>query len=134
MKFTKEKQKKFLEHLASTGNVTASAALVGMSRRGIYKHRDKNMKFAVAWEDALEDAADSLEAEARRRAVEGVDEPVYYQGKPVGYVRKHSDAMLMFLLKGNKPDKFRERFNHEHTGKDGSPLVINVPAKGGGDA
>ena len=47
-----------------------------------------------------------IEAEARRRAVDGVDEPVYYQGKEVGTVRRYSDVLLIFLLKGLRPQRF----------------------------
>jgi hypothetical protein len=42
---------------------------------------------------------DALEREAWRRAVEGFDEPVHYQGEVVGYVKKYSDRMLELLLK-----------------------------------
>src|SRR5262249_21583923 len=62
-----------------------------------------------------------LEAELRRRAVEGWLEPVYYRGKKVGDVRKFSDTCLIFALKGEKPEKYRERF--EHAGKDGGPVM-----------
>jgi hypothetical protein len=41
-----------------------------------------------------------LEAEARRRAVQGWDEPVFHQGRKVGTIRKYSDRMLEILLKG----------------------------------
>ena len=43
---------------------------------------------------------DALEAEARRRAVEGVRKPVFYQGVICGWVGEYSDTLLIFLLKG----------------------------------
>ena len=46
--------------------------------------------------------------------------PVYYQGKEVGQIRKFSDTLLIFLLKGARPETYRER--HEHTGKHGGPI------------
>ena len=49
-----------------------------------------------------------LEPEAIRRAVEGVEKPVYQGGELVGYVREYSDTLLIFLLKGGKPHKYRE--------------------------
>jgi hypothetical protein len=45
----------------------------------------------------------------------------------VGTVRKFSDNLLMFLLKGKRPEVFRER--HELTGVNGAPLppaVVHV--------
>ena len=34
---------------------------------------------------------------------------MYYKGDEVGYVRKYSDSLTMFLLKAHRPDKYRER-------------------------
>lgn len=46
-------------------------------------------------------AADLLEAEVHRRAVEGWVEPTgWYKGVPGGYVRRFSDVLLIFKLKG----------------------------------
>lgn len=71
----------FLEQLTATGNVSGSARAVGVSSTAVYALRNKDADFAAAWDQALEDAADTLEAEARRRAVQGVQEPVVYQGQ-----------------------------------------------------
>jgi hypothetical protein len=71
----------FLEQLTDTGNVSASARSVGVSSTSVYALRKTDADFAAAWDQALEDAADTLEAEARRRAVQGVQEPVVYQGQ-----------------------------------------------------
>ena len=77
------------------------------------------------FEEASEDAADSLEAEARRRAVEGVEEPVgWYKGQAGGVVRKYSDTLLIFLLKGRRPELYRERF--EHSGPSDEPTITEI--------
>jgi hypothetical protein len=60
--------------------------------------------------------ADALEDEANRRAREGVERPVYQGGKFVGAIREFSDTLLIFLLKGLKPEKFRENSHIEHSG------------------
>jgi hypothetical protein len=65
--------------------------------------------YADRFREAEQEAADVLEAEAVRRAVQGVDEAVYFQGEQVGTRRRYSDLLLIFLLKGMRPDKFRER-------------------------
>lgn len=68
-------------------------------------------------------AADHLEAEAIRRAYDGVEEPVgWYQGSPGGTVTKYSDTLMIFLLKGAKPDKYVER--HDHTVTPGGVMVV----------
>lgn len=73
--------KPFLTALAATGIVARAARAAGIESGAAYKLRQSDADFAAAWDEALEDAADTLEAEARRRAVEGVAEPVVYQGQ-----------------------------------------------------
>ncbi len=76
----------------------------------------------MAWEEAREEAADHLEDEARRRAVDGWDEPVYGSGGTgvgtveVGTIRKYDSTLLIFLLKGARPEKYRERFDAKLSG------------------
>lgn len=111
----------FLEHLRSSCNVSGSCRAVGISHSAAYALRDKDADFAAAWDDALEQAYDELEAEARRRAFEGVDEPVFYQGIECGTVRKYSDGLAQFLLKGYRRRKFGDKT--EITGKDGEALI-----------
>ena len=76
----------FLEHLAKTANVTASARKAGFDRKTAYAHRAADPEFAAEWEDALEQSIDDLEGEARRRAVDGVAEPVVSMGRVVEIV------------------------------------------------
>ena len=68
--------------------------------------------FALAWDVAVDAAADALELEARRRAVEGTEKPVFFQGYECGRIREYSDTLLIVLLKANRPGKFRERVEH----------------------
>jgi len=63
-----------------------------------------------------------------RRARDGVEEPIFHQGKNVGTVRKYSDTLLIFLLKSHKPERYNPPQKQEHTGKDGGPLVLEWPA------
>lgn len=114
----------FLEVLAHSGNVTAGAKAAGWRYPTIAeRYRDEDPDFSCAWTDALRQAVDAMEEEARRRAVDGVDEPVYYKGENVGSVKKYSDKLLEMLLKANRPEKFREI---EHTSTD-KPGVLVVP-------
>lgn len=112
--------------LSDTANVSRAAKTVGISRRHAYTVRSEDTDFATAWDEAVNIAIDTLEQEARRRAYEGVDEPVFYQGEEVGYIRKYSDTLLMFLLKGNRPDKYKDRVAAEHSGPDGKEFVVRV--------
>jgi len=118
---------KFLAALGETGNVTTAATAAGVSRQACYLLRDRDELFASAWDSALETAADLLEAEARRRAADGVDEPVYYQGEVCGHVRRYSDTLLIFLLKAHRPAKFRDNARVEHSGEGGGPIRVATP-------
>ena len=106
---TSKKKGGFLDALAETCNVARAAELAGVARSTVYDWRVADSDFADEWEHALDLGADALEDEATRRAVEGVDEPVFYQGKACGVVRRYSDTLLIFLLKGRRPEKYRDR-------------------------
>jgi len=103
----------FLAELCKTGCVSAAAQKAKISRNSAYEQREANQEFAKAWDAALEVATDALEREARRRAAEGVLEPVFYQGEIVAKVKKYSDTLLIFLLKAHRPEKFRENIKQE---------------------
>jgi hypothetical protein len=137
----------FLQTLADTGNVTIACNTACVGRRTAYQQRQSDAEFAKGWRESLAEAADVMKAEAHRRAVIGVDEPVIHlgklcglwvnaQGKPVDEhtpgatmipltVKKYSDVLLMFLMKAADPKTYRE--NVRHTGIPAAPSVsVNV--------
>jgi len=92
-------------------------SMASRSPTTVYAYRQKDPAFAQLWDETLQAAMDTvLEVEAIRRAVEGVEQPVYFQGKQVGTKREFSDTLLIFLLKSWKPDKYRERREIVHAG------------------
>jgi hypothetical protein len=106
---TQEKRQKFLLALVETGgNVSLSCDLAGLKRRSAYDWRRDDAEFAAEWDEAVNRGLDALEAEARRRAYEGVDEPVFYKGVVCGHIRRYSDSLIMFMLKAYRP-QFRDR-------------------------
>lgn len=134
----------FLEAFRVEGTILHAAAAANVGRSTIYEWLKADTDFAAAFQVAVEDYADKIEREAFRRAVDGYDEPIYGPvqelvddgtGKKrsvtstaiVGTVRKYSDKLLDSLLRGNRRDKYNVR-QHEITGKDGAPLVIE-PSK-----
>ena len=96
----------FLEGLRATGNVSEAARAATICRSRVYECRQRDPVFAAAWADAQEEAADRLEMEAFRRAVEGIGEDRFFKGDVVGRVTRYSDRLLMFLLKARRPDRF----------------------------
>ena len=126
LKFTKDRREAFLTALADTGIVSAAASIAGITRARAYQVRKQDPGFAAAWEEAEEQAADALEAEAWRRAVDGVPEPLVSAGKIVRdddgqplAIRRYSDNLLLALLKARRPEKFKDRAVVEHDIADG---------------
>lgn len=105
-RWTARKRQVFLATLRNTANVSAAAREAGLPRRSAYQLRDHDPAFREDWQQALEEALDDLEAELRRRAIEGVEKPVFYAGKPCGTIRTYSDQLGVFLLKCRRPEVF----------------------------
>lgn len=116
MKLTHKKRASFLASLSECGNVTKAAEAVGVNRVYLYEVRAKDEAFAKSWEEAAKIGALRLEDEARRRAIDGWEEPVWHKGEMCGKVQKYSDTLLIVLLKAHHPDKYAERNKTEHSG------------------
>ncbi len=118
----------FLAALAEWPVVTHACETAGVATRTAYRARETDSEFADAWAKALEDGVDKAEAEAWRRAVIGVDEPVIHKGQlavgPDGTpltIRRYSDRLLELLLRGRRKSVYSTRI--EQTGADGAPLL-----------
>lgn len=98
----------FLQMLRNSGNVRAAATAAGVTRQTVYVHKRRSKEFAEAWEEAMEDAVDALEAVAIDRA------------------RKQSDTLLIFLLKAHRPGKYRETIRTQHTGANDEPVAFTL--------
>jgi hypothetical protein len=125
MRLTRERRERFLTALAETGIVSGAVAIAATSRTRVYELRKRDAGFAAAWDEAEERAADALEAEAWRRGVDGVVEPLVSAGKVVRdddgqplAIRRYSDHLLLALLKARRPEKFKDRAVIEHDVSD----------------
>jgi len=90
--------REFMQVLQTTGNVSAACRGAGVRRGRVHSFRRKSVPFAQRWDEALLAAMATLWVEARRRAVYGVEEPVFYGGKQIGVRRRYSDSLLTLLL------------------------------------
>mgnify|MGYP003584922889 CR=1 FL=1 len=104
----KERHTEFLAALSTYGNVTRAAEIAGLDRTALYNKRKGDAAFSRAWDEAEALGSAALEDEARRRAYEGWEEPVWHKGKECGSVRKFSDTLLIVLLKAHMPERYRE--------------------------
>ena len=130
----KRHQKAFLANFANTGNIRRASEAAKICRRLSFKWREEDPSgFGAEFEATREAFCDALEDEARRRAFEGVNEPIVYQGiiatdkkgKPVT-IKRYSDTLLIFLMKGNMPKKYGDRHKHELSGPDGGRISMEI--------
>lgn len=115
----------FLRALAETPIVTDAAMEAGVPRYIVYGEREKNPAFAEAWDKAKAWGLDALEDEAFARAMKGWEEVTYVGRKVTKRVNRVSDTLMIFLLKGNRPEKYRDQVGLGLT-TDGSSLTINI--------
>jgi Homeodomain-like domain len=89
------KRARFLELLCDGESVVRAAAGAKVGRRTVYDWRNADAEFAREWDEAWEQGTDLLEEVALKRAVNG------------------SDLLLIFLLKGRRPQRYRDNVRHE---------------------
>jgi transposase-like protein len=120
------KQRLFLEEFKANGNVSGAAREAGIARSTAYEWRETDLDFAKAWEEAENEAVDTLEREAWRRARDGVVKThgVYYKDELLETVEEttYSDTLLIFLMKAHRPQKYRETTRTEIVDIDMSEL------------
>lgn len=119
--FTPVLQSAYLKVLSQTGNHVMACEITGFRRDMVKRELARNEQFAAAVEEAKATAAERLEGEAYRRAVLGVEEPVFFEGRRVDTVRKYSDNLLSKLLEANDP-RYSSRL--KLTGEKGGPVEI----------
>lgn len=106
--WTEDRQRRFIEALADTGSVKASAHRVNMTPEGAYllRRHPEGQSFRAAWEAALALGVQQLEDIAMERALYGQEVPVYSYGKLIGSRIVHNDRLLMFMLRNRAPTRF----------------------------
>ena len=123
----KRRQSAFLEAYIMCATITHAAGMAQITRTTHYNWLATDPEYQQAFAEAEIAATDALIQEARRRAVQGVEEPILYKGKVVKTIQRYSDNLLMFLLKGSLPEVYRERF--EISGGDKPIRVKSDPGR-----
>ena len=114
----------FQQTYAATGCLSAAARAAEIS---VTEGRKVRGEAPPTAEHSLRAAVTALESEAVRRALEGVAVPVFHQGKECGNTVKHSDTLLMFLLKTLSPARYgAESTTSSRTSKQGRPVLLEI--------
>lgn len=125
--FTILRMNDFLRVLRDTGcNVSRAAKMSGLNRTFATQLRIRVPAFANLWQEAFDEVTDKMEQEGLRRAVDGVDEPVFYQGIECGTKRVYSDSLLSMMLQGRRPDIYKNRVAQEVSGPGGGPVEFQT--------
>lgn len=140
--FTDEVKQEFLTALVECGgSISDAARKLNYDRTTVYVHMKQDKEFAAAVAEAREASKPIFEDELITRVLNGVPEPLYYQGEPVMkdgkqvVIYKKTDASLRLMLQALYPEKYKERF--EHTGPNGGPMAnvhIYIPHNNRGPA
>lgn len=112
-------------YISTYGHVARAAQAARISRVTHYYWLKNDANYAKAWERVKALAAQGLVDAAIERAAHGVEEPVFYKGELCGTILKYSDTMLSLLLKGEFPDKYKERHEMKTGNIDGEVLKID---------
>ena len=98
----------FLTAYAELGDLAKAVRASGVPRQNHYHWLRWLDGYKDAFTQAEVIAADVMESEAFRRAVDGVEKPVHYKGERVDTVTEYSDTLLIFKLKGARPEKYKD--------------------------
>lgn len=96
----------FLEQVIRVPDRTTALATAQITLSEYYERIDADTDFASECSKAFDLGIDSLEDLAVKRAVFGVEKPVWWNGQVVGYETQYSERLLIFLLSGNR-SKYR---------------------------
>jgi hypothetical protein len=92
--WTPERKVCFLDRLAARGNVRLACRAAGMSPEAAYRLRRRDPLFARGWAAALVKAREVTEQVLAERAIDGVEEKVWYRGELID-TRLRFDARLL---------------------------------------
>lgn len=135
---SRNKKAAFLAAFAQCGVVTRAAEMAKVSRRSHSKWMLADPHYVTAFAEAEQESLDRLETAARIRAHDGLQRLKFYKGEPImvpsdpkdpgspkiPYVEhEYSDTLIMFLLNGGRPEKFKHNVDMTSGGK---PIAVKI--------
>jgi hypothetical protein len=118
-KVSQNPQNAFLTSLAANGDLKAALRAASITRAQLRKWQEHDVEFNLRFHQAQAEAVETLEAEARIRAVAGsrMVRRVFRQGLLYEEIHewRPSDAMLVKLLQANLPEKYTDKLTVTQT-------------------
>lgn len=97
--WTTAKEGEFLSALEATCNVTAAAAVAGVSVSSAYRRRKAHAAFRIGWHEAVGLAYQRLELALIERALVGTEKIVTRKDGSVERIREYPNAIALTLLR-----------------------------------
>ena len=95
---TPRKQAEFCRALAGHGNVRLACRAVAVSPQTAYRARRASAQFRQCWDAAIVIAREHVEQVLADRAINGVEEKVFYHGEEVATRRRYDSRLLLAHL------------------------------------
>lgn len=120
-----DRARKLLDAYAETCNIVQACKKANVPRRNHYRWLGQYPAYAAAFKKRQLIGGEFLESVAVERASRGWLEPVLYQGEIATHVRRYSDGLMMFLLRGMLPEKYGVN-RQEISGPQGAPVQAKI--------
>lgn len=119
---------RFLKALRMSCNWTDSLKAAHVSYNTVKLHERNDPDFAAQLKEAEQEGVEMLHAVCWKSAMEGNVEPVYWQGKIVGEVRRYDNRLRIELLRAHMPDKFKTPGSHAPvtSGNDNKGMIMTA--------
>lgn len=108
---TPQLKNRIIKAVEETGDWKAAISRFNVTKTAFHAALKRDLRLAERIEIAENVYLDSLETEARRRAVNGVEKGVYFQGERVGSEKEYSDRLLDKLLTAADKEKYSQQRN-----------------------
>lgn len=108
---TPQLKNRIIKAVEETGDWKAAISRFNVTKTAFHAALKRDLRLAERIEIAENVYLDSLENEARRRAVNGVEKGVYFQGERVGTEKEYSDRLLDKLLTAADKEKYSQQRN-----------------------
>ena len=116
---------RMLDAVSRIGNVTMAAKAAKIERKTHYRWLEADEEYRKAFDVALSQGIDAVEAKHHRLAVNGWMEPVVSAGKVLGSVRKYDMRAMQFILQHRRPEIYGAKVDLKHSGEvKGGVLVV----------